>query len=601
MPANLNSKNRRILVIDDNEAIHQDFRKILGPAMMDGKAKLANLAAELFGQSEPVAATADFEIDSAFQGEEGLARVRQACAEQRPYAMAFVDMRMPPGWNGIETISRIWGEYPDLEVVVCTAFSDLTLDQIIGKLGDTDRMVILKKPFDMIEVTQLARALTEKWRLGQRAKQKISILEDLAEKGASELVESEQRFRLIAENAADLIAVVGLDGTITYRSPSFAKVLGFPLDGSQNEEPCGEIHPDDREIVAADREEMIRTGIGRVLEYRMRHRDGSWRIFESHGNPVRNARGDVEYLVVVGREVTERKKAEEERRQMEVQLRHAQKMESIGQLAAGIAHEINTPTQYIGDNTLFVQEGVSELRKVLKAHGRLLQAAKEKAFSPELTEEVEATAKAADAEYLTEEIPKAIDQSLIGIRRVAKIVSAMKEFSHPGIDEKTPIDLNRAIESTITVATNEWKYVADVVNEFCPDLPPVFCLPGELNQVILNLIVNASHAIADVVEQGDAGKGTITVSTRLDGAWVEIRIADTGTGIREEIRSKIFDPFFTTKGVGKGTGQGLAIAHSVVVDKHDGEIQLESEVGKGSTFIIRLPLGGGGGAERNAA
>ena len=577
------------MVIDDNEAIHQDFRKILARDTVRNGA-LADMAAELFGQGEPATRAVDFEIDSAFQGREGLERVLQACAEQRPYAMAFVDMRMPPGWDGIETISRIWAEYPDLEVVVCTAYSDLSLEQIIQKLGDTDRMVILKKPFDMIEVTQLARALTEKWRLGQQVKRKIAILENLAEKGASELVESEERFRLIAENAADLIAVLELDGTITYRSPSFTRVLGFPLDGSQNAERCGEIHPDDCEMVAADRQEMIRTGIGRVLEYRMRHRDGSWRTFESHGNPVRNARGEVENLVVVGREITERKKAEEERRQMEVQLLHAQKMESIGQLAAGIAHEINTPTQYIGDNTLFVKEGIVELMKVLEAYGRLLQAAKEQAFSRELTEEVEATVKVADAEYLAKEIPKAIDQSLMGIRRVAKIVGAMKEFSHPGTNEKTPLDLHRAIESTITVATNEWKYVADVVTDFCGDLPAVPCLPGELNQVILNLIVNASHAIADVAGESAGGKGIITVSTRLDDEWVEIRVADTGTGIREEIRSKIFDPFFTTKGVGKGTGQGLAIAHSVVVDKHGGELQLESAVGKGSTFIIRLPL-----------
>jgi len=175
MDAKTNSQNRRILVIDDNEAIHQDFRKILG-ANTDRKTSLADMAAELFGQTEPVTAAVNFEIDSAFQGQEGLARVRQACAEQRPYAMAFVDMRMPPGWDGIETISRIWAEYPELEVVVCTAYSDLTLEQIIRKLGDTDRMVILKKPFDMIEVTQLARALTEKWRLGQQAKEKISSL-----------------------------------------------------------------------------------------------------------------------------------------------------------------------------------------------------------------------------------------------------------------------------------------------------------------------------------------------------------------------------------------------------------------------------------------
>jgi signal transduction histidine kinase len=188
------------------------------------------------------------------------------------------------------------------------------------------------------------------------------------------------------------------------------------------------------------------------------------------------------------------------------------------------------------------------------------------------------------------EVPQAIQQSLQGIGRVTTIVRAMKEFSHPGSEEKSDTDLNRAIETTITVARNEWKYVAEVVTDFDPALPLVRCLPGEINQVILNLIVNAAHAIADVVENNGKSKGTITIRTRSQGDRVEIRVSDTGTGIPETIRAKIFDPFFTTKGVGKGTGQGLAIAHSVIVDKHGGTISCETEVGKGTTFVIRLPL-----------
>jgi signal transduction histidine kinase len=195
-----------------------------------------------------------------------------------------------------------------------------------------------------------------------------------------------------------------------------------------------------------------------------------------------------------------------------------------------------------------------------------------------------------DVEYLMEEVPKAIQQSLDGIERVAGIVQAMKEFSHPGTEEKTAIDLNRAIQSTITVARNEWKYVAEVVTEFDSCLPMARCLPGEFNQVILNLIINAAQAIAETAQEGDAARGTITISTRRDGEWAEIRIGDTGTGIPEAIRSRVFDPFFTTKEVGKGTGQGLAIAHSIVVDKHQGTITFDTETGKGTTFIIRLPL-----------
>ncbi len=198
-----------------------------------------------------------------------------------------------------------------------------------------------------------------------------------------------------------------------------------------------------------------------------------------------------------------------------------------------------------------------------------------------------------DFNYLQEEIPKAIKQTLEGVERVAKIVRAMKEFSHPGPKEKTPTNLNRAIENTVTVARNEWKYVAEITLDLDPDLPLVPCLPQEFNQVILNLIVNAAHAIGDVVGHGGQEKGTISVSTRRKGDKVEIKVADTGTGIAPEIRSKIFDPFFTTKEVGKGTGQGLAIARSIIVDKHGGTITFETEVSKGTTFTICLPLAEG--------
>jgi len=168
----------------------------------------------------------------------------------------------------------------------------------------------------------------------------------------------------------------------------------------------------------------------------------------------------------------------------------------------------------------------------------------------------------------------------------------MKEFSHPGTKEKVPLDLNHAIESTITVARNEWKYVADLDVDLDPSLPPTACQPGEFNQVILNLIVNAAHAIAEVIAKGGPAKGKIRIQTRNSEQWAEIRIQDTGSGIPEKVRSRIFDPFFTTKAIGKGTGQGLAIARSVVVDKHGGSIHFETEEGAGTTFVIRLPHDG---------
>jgi two-component system, NtrC family, sensor kinase len=271
---------------------------------------------------------------------------------------------------------------------------------------------------------------------------------------------------------------------------------------------------------------------------------------------------------------------------------HTQKLESIGQLAAGIAHEINTPIQYVGDNTRFLKKSFTRLVEVVQSFESVVRAAQQGPVEAARVEEALAVAKRCKLEYLSAEIPKAIEQSLEGIDRVAGIVRAMKEFSHPDRTQSVPTDLNKCIETTITVARNEWKYVAEMAPELDRSLPLVSCIPGDFNQVVLNMIVNAAHAISDRVGDGSQGKGTITISTRTDGDDVEIRIGDTGTGIPESCRRKIFDPFFTTKEVGKGTGQGLAIAYSVIVKKHGGTITFETEENVGTTFIIRLPING---------
>ena len=280
-----------------------------------------------------------------------------------------------------------------------------------------------------------------------------------------------------------------------------------------------------------------------------------------------------------------------ERKTLERQLAVAQKLESIGELAAGIAHEINTPTQYIGDNLHFLSTVYSGLKDALArmqaVAARLAAATGDEAA----TVEIEAARREADVDFLLEEAPRALEQSLEGVARVTAIVSAMKRFSHPGGEEKTAVDINAAVENTVTVAKNEWKYVADMVLDLDRGLPPVFCLPGDFNQVILNILVNASHAVAERVK-GTAEKGTITIRTAADGDFFVLSVADTGIGIPEENRGKIFDPFFTTKEVGKGTGQGLAITHNIVVSKHGGTIDFESEPGRGTTFTVRVPFGG---------
>ncbi|MDH3748452.1 MAG: ATP-binding protein [Gammaproteobacteria bacterium] len=279
-----------------------------------------------------------------------------------------------------------------------------------------------------------------------------------------------------------------------------------------------------------------------------------------------------------------------DQKDIELQLVQAKKMESIGQLAAGIAHEINTPAQFVGDNTRFIKDAFSDLIGLSDSYSKLFEAVKEDNVTPETIEQVSQSIKAADVDYLVDEVPMAIDQSLDGISRISNIVRAMKEFSHPGGSECESTDLNKAINNTITVASNEWKYVAIVDTQLADDLPPIVCYQQEINQVMLNLIVNAAHAIEAGRNDTDADKGTITITTKsLDDA-IEITVMDTGCGIPEDIRDRIFDPFFTTKEVGKGTGQGLAISYKTVVEKHNGFLGVDSTPGKGTTFTIRLPL-----------
>ena len=274
----------------------------------------------------------------------------------------------------------------------------------------------------------------------------------------------------------------------------------------------------------------------------------------------------------------------------QTRLLQAHKLEAIGQLAAGIAHEINTPTQYVTDNVAFLSRAFEKLCDLVFSSRELLADKKAGRCSPEVLARVEAIFAGGRIDYILAEAPKALEQSMDGLHRVASIVAAMKDFSHPSAGEKAPCDLGEAISSTVTVATNEWKYVAEMETIFDPELPLVRCLRDEVNQVILNLIVNAAHAIDAVVLGGSAGKGTIRIETRYDDGWAEIRVSDTGCGIPESARERVFDPFFTTKPVGKGTGQGLAIAYAVIVEKHGGEISFETELGRGTTFIVRLPV-----------
>jgi signal transduction histidine kinase len=263
---------------------------------------------------------------------------------------------------------------------------------------------------------------------------------------------------------------------------------------------------------------------------------------------------------------------------------------AVGQLAAGIAHEINTPVQFVGDTVRFLQDAYTDLMDVLAAQQRVCAAAADGRIDSAAVQSAIAAADIADFEYLRERIPQAFDRAFVGIERVAEIVSAMREFAHAPNSEKWPVDINDAIATTLVVARNEYKYVADLETDLA-DLPAVICNAGGINQVLLNLVVNASHAIEDVVRD-TGGRGVLRVATRLDGDHVEITVADSGAGIPADVAPRIFEPFFTTKEVGRGTGQGLAIVRSIVTDKHGGRVWFEPGPDGGTVFTVRLPVDG---------
>lgn len=275
------------------------------------------------------------------------------------------------------------------------------------------------------------------------------------------------------------------------------------------------------------------------------------------------------------------------RLQREVELRQAQKLESVGRLAAGMAHEINSPVQFASDSVHFARASVPDLFRVVEKLTAVHRSAQDGTPQRALIEDAETAMREADVDYLAHDVPSALDLALTGLAKVASIARSMSDYARPDQNDMAMTDLNRAIENTALVARHEYKNVADLELAL-GELPRVICYIGDLNQVILSLLLNAAHAIADKGTPNE--RGQISVRTSLDGDHVLIQIADTGVGIPDEIRHRVFDPFFTTRAVGQGTGQGLAIARSVVVDKHGGQLWFESTVGVGTTFFVRIPL-----------
>lgn len=456
--------NRRILLIDDTPSIHEDFRKILMPPM-EQNAALDEMESALFGEAAKPQAP-PFELDSAYGGQEGLQLLRTAMQQARPYALAFVDMRMPQGWDGAQTMEELWKVDPDLQVVVCTAYSDYSWEELLSRLKAHDRLLILKKPFDNIEVQQMANTLAAKWDMARRARLKTGHLEQLVEQRTEALTLASQALQ--------------------------------------------------QEI--------------------------------------------------------------DERKQLQSQLIQSEKLASLGQMAAGVAHEINNPVGFVTSNLGTLESDFKQLQRMLDAYQQA-----EAALAPgDCLEQLSALRNELDLDFLKEDIPILIRESKDGIGRVTQIVKDLKNFSRVDNDEQWQwANLQQGIDSTLNIVASELKHKADVIKHYQP-LPEIECLASQINQVVMNLVINAAQAMGPE-------RGTITLSNGVEGDRVWLEVADNGCGIAPHSLQKIFDPFFTTKPVGEGTGLGLSLSYGIV-KKHHGDISVSSEVGRGTTFRVVLPI-----------
>lgn len=404
------------------------------------------------------------------------------------------------------------------------------------------------------------------------------------EQGARALPGSQELWQTLLAHTQEMIVLLDSDGAVSYANPAIERWLGYVPEDLIGRRLALLSHPDDSASLAVALEEGA-PGVEMSLDHRLQGRDGSWRWLESQIVCLRRNPLVGGVLLTCG-DVTERVALEQERERLDLDRRVSQRLEAVGQLAAGIAHEINTPLQFVGDSVTFLRAAVDELVSLTGLYRETLYT--EAVIPLEERRRVMREAEAeADVEYLCRRIPSAFARTADGIDRVRSIVTAMKRFSHTSSTELAPADINEAIETTLAVCRNEYKYVANVALEL-GDLPLAMCNIGELNQVFLNLILNAAQAIEEKVAGSDK-RGEIRIDTGVEEGDAVIRVADDGPGIPTELLDRIYEPFFTTKEVGKGTGQGLALARSTVA-RHAGTLECQSIEGEGTTFTIRVPL-----------
>jgi two-component system, cell cycle sensor histidine kinase and response regulator CckA len=570
MPDASTEDNRRVLVIDDNRAIHEDFRKILAPGA-GAASELDASESALFGSPSDRVQQTRFEVDSAYQGQEGALMLKAALERGRPYAMAFVDIRMPPGWDGVETALKLWELDPDLQVVLCTAYSDYSWGEMFDRLGYRDGLLILKKPFDAVEALQLAHALTEKWRLHRESQRALSELEGAVAARTSELRrtnaalesevidheraektlrESEERFSGAFEHAPIGVALVSPEGRWLKVNRVVCELLGYSETELLTRGFQEITHPED---LALDMENLRRLLAGDIRSYqrekRYVHRSGQLVAALLNVSLVRDDRGQPSYFISQIQDISERKR-------LEAQVFQSQKMETVGKMAGGIAHEFNSIlTAIIGQSDLLLER--------LPAGSALIKNATE--------------------------IGRAAD-------RAAALTRQLLAYGRRQFLQMEPLDLNAVLASMEDMLRHLMGSHVEARVVPAAGLHAVRADAGQMQQVIMNMAINARDAMPHggklTFETANVSSddGSAGAHSELEpGDYVLLAVTDTGVGMGEEIRAHVFEPFFTTKGVGEGTGLGLSTCDGIV-RQCGGHITVSSAPGRGTTFNIYLPL-----------
>jgi two-component system cell cycle sensor histidine kinase/response regulator CckA len=544
----MDGKNRRILIIDDNRTIHDDFRKILSPANATS-APLDATEMALFGSPTGAVRQISFEVESAYQGQEGALLVQQALEAGRPYAMAFVDIRMPPGWDGVETTRKIWELDSEVQIVLCTAYSDYSWDEVLEKLGHRDGLLILKKPFDTVEALQLAQALTEKWWLHRQSRIKMEELERMVAGRTQELASSLSLLNATFESMADGIVAVDLSGKVVSYNGKFAANWQFPA-GMLVRQDAVEMRAyaaeqvKDPELFLKRIEESQASPEAEIFDV-FELKDG--RIFERYVFP-RRIDGKCVGTLINWRDITARKR-------VEARLVQSQKLETVGRLAGGIAHEFNSIlTAIIGQSELLLVD--------LPTSSPLTKNATE------------------------------INRAAI---RAATLTRQLLAYGRKQILQPESLDLNRVVAGMEGVFHHLMGRAVDIQIVPAAGLHAVKADAGQIEQVIMNLAINAHDAMPNggkfILETANVSFDRDTVGRYPElklGGYVMLAITDTGAGMSAEVKARVFDPFFSTKATGEGTGLGLSTCYGII-KQSGGHISVYSETARGTTFKIYLP------------